>query len=116
MSLTNTATASTGTSRRAPASPDVLVHVDNFKLPPGWSSPVDGPMLSRQCCEHLEDGRILYFDGIPFNFPEEDREFLLSQRQSGSRLHKNVSFRPRQDKLRGAAGDAAEVARLQAAM
>jgi hypothetical protein len=73
-------------------------------------------MLSRQCCEHLEDGRILYFDGIPFDFPEEDREFLLSQRQSGSRLHKNVSYRPRQNILRGAAGDAADVAHLQAVM
>ncbi|HEX3717174.1 MAG TPA: Kdo hydroxylase family protein [Verrucomicrobiae bacterium] len=118
MILTNTPsnTTSTGTARHAPAATDVLVHIDNFKLPPGWSSPVDAAMLSRQCCEHLEDGRILYFDGIPFEFPGEDLQFLLSQRQSGSRLHKNVSFRPRQDVLRGAAGDPADVQRLKTVM
>ncbi|HEX4121633.1 MAG TPA: Kdo hydroxylase family protein [Verrucomicrobiae bacterium] len=116
MTLTNTVSPTTGTARRAPGGPDVLVHVDNFKLPSGWSAPVDAAMLSRQCCEHLEDGRILFFEGIPYDFTDADREFLLSQRQSGSRLHKNVSYRPRQDILRGAAGDAADVAKLQSVM
>ncbi len=52
--------------------------------------------------------RLLYMDHIPYCFPQADREFLLSQRQSGSRLHKNISYRPHQDVLRGAANDADE--------
>jgi hypothetical protein len=93
-----------------------LVPINDFQFPPGWSSPADAASLARHCCQHLEDGRILYFDSIPFAFSQEDRDFLLSQRQSESRLHKNVSYRPRQDVLRGAAGDRSEVARLQDVM
>jgi hypothetical protein len=93
-----------------------LARINDFNFPPGWSSPADAASRARQCCELLEDGRILYFDGVPFVFSQEDREFLLSQRQSGSRLHKNVSYRPMQDVLRGAAGDRDEVARLQEVM
>jgi hypothetical protein len=106
----------TGTARAIPTSADVLVRINDFKHPPGWSPPADAAVRGKQCCEQLEDGRILYFDGVPFAFPREDREFLLSQRQSGSRLHKNVSYRPRRDVLRGAAGDREEVARLQEVM
>jgi len=104
----------------APRSPlpgaDVLVRVNDFKFPPGWTSSANGAERARQCCEHLESGRILFFDGVPFNFPESDREFLLSQRQTGSRLHKNVSYRPKRDLLRGSAGDREEVSRLQDVM
>src|SRR6185295_12356298 len=52
----------------------------------------------------LEEGKILFFQDIPFDFPAGDREFLLSQKQSSSRVHKNISYRPHQDKLRGSAG------------
>jgi len=55
---------------------------------------------------------MLFFDRIPFDFPKADQEFLLSQRQSDSRFHKNVSYRPQKDVLRGAAGNREEVARL----
>jgi hypothetical protein len=104
------------TARRVPPAPDVLACINDFKLPTGWSAPADAASRARQCCEQLEDGRILFFDGVPFEFAKEDREFLLSQRQSGSRLHKNVSYRPQQDVLRGTAGDRVEVARLQDVM
>jgi hypothetical protein len=114
--MTTTNTSAAGATRSIPAAADVLVRINDFKFPPGWSSPADAASRARQCCENLEDGRILYFDGVPFAFSQEDREFLLSQRQSGSRLHKNVSYRPRQDILRGAAGDRDEAARLQAVM
>jgi hypothetical protein len=114
MTLTNA--FSTGSARAVPAAAETLVRVNDFKFPPPWSSHANGALRARQCCESLEDGLILYFDGVPFAFSQEDREFLLSQRQSGSRLHKNVSYRPRQDVLRGAAGDRGEVARLQEVM
>jgi hypothetical protein len=89
-----------------------LVKIDDFQYPDGWTQPGAALNRARHCCEQLEAGRVLFLDRIPYLFPQEDREFLLSQRQSGSRLHKNVSYRPLQDVLRGAAGDAQEQARL----
>jgi 3-deoxy-D-manno-oct-2-ulosonic acid (Kdo) hydroxylase len=53
-------------------------------------------------CEQLERGNILFFRESPFELPEEDRSFLLRQRQSGASYHKNVAYRPEQDRLTGA--------------
>src|SRR5580658_8589269 len=91
---------------------DVLVRVDDYEFPSGWTHAGQAAARARQCCEQLEDGRVLCFDRQPFLLFKEDREFFLSQRQSGSRLHKNVSYRPAQDVLRGAAGGSQETARL----
>jgi hypothetical protein len=49
----------------------------------------------------LESGDILYFPRTPFELSTEDREFLLSQRQSGASFHKNISYRPAKDRLKG---------------
>jgi 3-deoxy-D-manno-oct-2-ulosonic acid (Kdo) hydroxylase len=95
---------------------DVLVRVDHYAFPKGWSNAAEAAARARQCCEQLESERVLYFDRLPYEFPKEDQEFLLSQRQSGSRLHKNVSYRPSRDALRGAAGGAKERARLHEIM
>jgi hypothetical protein len=89
-------------------SPSALVRVDDYVPSQGWARPEEAALRSRQCCEQLEAGKVLYLDRIPYHFPQADREFLLSQRQSGSRLHKNISYRPHQDVLRGAASDADE--------
>ena len=71
---------------------------------------------SRDCCAALEAGKVLYFNRIPFDFPLADREFLLSQKQSGSKLHKNISYRPKQDIIRGVSGSKEEVDRLHQVM
>jgi hypothetical protein len=92
--------------------PEVLVHVDDYQYNTGWDSSASASARARQCCLQLEEGRILFFDRIPYVFFKEDREFLLSQRQSGSRLHKNISYRPQQNVLRGGAGSARENAQL----
>ena len=52
-------------------------------------------------CDQLERGKVLFFSHVPFTFPEPDREFLLSQKQTGSRFHKNISYRPTKDLLKG---------------
>lgn len=52
-------------------------------------------------CEKLEAGNVLFFNGIPFDLPEDDRKFLLAQRQTGSSFHKNISYRPKKDVMRG---------------
>jgi hypothetical protein len=48
------------------------------------------------------------FEQTPFEFSKEDREFLLSQKQSGLKVHKHVSYRPKEDVLRGDACETAE--------
>src|SRR5215510_11343279 len=52
-------------------------------------------------CDQLERGKVLFFSHVPFDFPAKDREFLLSQKQTGSRFHKNISYRPGRDLLKG---------------
>src|SRR4029077_1475925 len=52
-------------------------------------------------CDQLERGKVLFFSHVPFEFPDADREFLLSQKQTGSRFHKNISYRPGKDLLKG---------------
>lgn len=52
-------------------------------------------------CRQLETGDILYFPTIPFEFPAADQQFLLGQKQTAGQLHKNVSYRPAQDRLTG---------------
>lgn len=71
---------------------------------------------AREWCTELESGKMLLFEGVPFDLPPADSEFLLSQKQTESRFHKNISYRPGKDVLRGIAGDAPDRARLQDAM
>jgi len=80
--------------------------------------PADGPeSRARWCCEQLEEGNILFFSASPIDLPEGDREFLLSQRQSGAAYHKNIAYRPKQDRLTGFASRThGEPERLRAIM
>lgn len=56
---------------------------------------------SREYCCQLEKGRILLFRHPPFQISQDNRDYLMNQRQSGSRLHKNISYRPASNELRG---------------
>jgi hypothetical protein len=60
-----------------------------------------GTSATDEQCRQLEAGDILFFPEIPFDFPLADRQFLLGQKQTGGQLHKNVSYRPAQDRLTG---------------
>jgi len=62
------------------------------------------PQRARTYCEELERGEILFFHQSPFDLPAGDRSFLISQRTSSSRVHKNISYRPSSDELRGFTG------------
>lgn len=90
------------------------IQVDDFKYPSGWVRPETRQARTRAYGEMLERGEILFFNGPPFKFSAEDREFLLAQEWSELRMHKNVSYRPGEDVLRGVSGGAATVQRLQA--
>ena len=98
------------------ASSAALLAIDDYQYPQGWNQPAAAKARARHYCDQLEQGKVLFFDRIPFNFPKENQEFLLSQKQSSSRLHKNVSYRPKQDKLRGSAGNKEDTARLHTVM
>src|ERR1700686_5573896 len=99
------------------AKPTVVVQpywmvVQDFTFPAGWTNPGQREARARAYCERLEAGGILFFQDLPFQFPADDRDFLLAQRWSELRLHKNVSYRPAGDALRGFAGDAENTRRL----
>jgi len=51
--------------------------------------------------EELERGNILFFPHSPFSLSEADSAFLLAQRQSGAGFHKNIAYRPAEDRLSG---------------
>jgi hypothetical protein len=94
-----------------------LITIDDFSYPQGWTDPKHSEERARWCCSQLEDGHVLFFEGIPFDFPEANLHFLRTQQQSSSSLHKNISYRPHQDKLRGFAAEAREeVERLHEVM
>jgi hypothetical protein len=93
------------------------INIDDFGHPGGWSDSSQAAQRARESCRQLEAGGILYFNNIPFEFPQEDVEFLLSQKQSSFKGHKNISYRPATDFLRGQESESAEAAaRLGAVM
>jgi hypothetical protein len=52
-------------------------------------------------CSDLESGNILYFAATPFVISEEDRAVLLGQKQTSGAFHKNVAYRPAEDRVTG---------------
>jgi 3-deoxy-D-manno-oct-2-ulosonic acid (Kdo) hydroxylase len=52
-------------------------------------------------CGELEAGNILYFPATPFAISEEDRAVLLGQKQTSGAFHKNVAYRPAEDRVTG---------------
>ena len=71
---------------------------------------------ARWYCDQLERGNVLFFSSVPFDLPAADRDFLLSQKQTGSRFHKNISYRPTRDILKGVSSDSPDRERLQGVM
>jgi hypothetical protein len=69
-------------------------------IEPGSASGADAE-AGRWYCQQLEEGRLLFFPHTPFELPEAEREFLLSQRQVGADYHKNIAYRPNQDRITG---------------
>jgi hypothetical protein len=56
----------------------------------------------RWVAEQLEAGHIVYFPSGWFSLDPADRSFLLQQRQSAAAYHKNIAYRPLEDRLTGA--------------
>ena len=92
------------------------ISVEDFGFPQGWSSTGSPEARSRNYCEELERGGILFFSGPPFDLPAADREFLVAQKDAQNALHKNISYRPDEDQLNGFSGDEAARQRLHGIM
>jgi hypothetical protein len=76
----------------------------------------DDPGRGRALCGELEAGNILFFPRTPFAFPDDDLKFLLSRKQTDASFHKNIAYRPAEDRITGLDKSAAlsEVDRLRA--
>jgi hypothetical protein len=53
----------------------------------------------KQYCQELEEGNILFFPTRPFEFPKEELEFLLAQKQTAAANRKNIAYKPQSDKI-----------------
>jgi len=60
-----------------------------------------GPDRARVLCSELEAGNILYFPQTPFDFPDDDIQFLLTRKQTDAAFHKNIAYRPAADRITG---------------
>jgi hypothetical protein len=56
---------------------------------------------ARHLCLQLEAGNILFFAKTPFAISAADREILLGQKQTSAAYHKNVAYRPAEDRVTG---------------
>jgi len=77
-----------------------LIQIDDYNSK-GWRNDADSAERAAHYCRELESGRVLFFDGIPFDLPAAHQDFLLAQRQAESVFHKNISYRPKQKTIRG---------------
>lgn len=82
----------------------------------GWEPNADSISRSLHYCRQLEQGQILLFTQPPFQLPREDSSYLISQPQTDSRLHKNISYRPETDLLRGFGGTREDEKRVRGIM
>src|SRR5271154_4088182 len=97
------------------ANPSCIL-VEDYRSPGGWVGAEQRTARGRAYCEMLERGQILQFREPPFSFPVADQEFLRNQEWTELRMHKNVSYRPGEDVLRGVSGDAGTIERLHSIM
>jgi len=61
------------------------------------SLPQDGERL----CVELESANILYFPQTPFTISPADQQTLLGQKQTSAAFHKNVAYRPAENRVTG---------------
>lgn len=64
-------------------------------------SPDWGEAQSRPICSSLELGDIIFFADSPIDIPAADRDLLLGRKQTSSAYHKNIAYRPAEDRVTG---------------
>jgi hypothetical protein len=59
------------------------------------------PGQLRTYCAQLEAGDIIFFPHTPIEIPADDLAFLLGHQQVGGAYHKNIAYRPLEDRITG---------------
>jgi len=59
------------------------------------------PERLREYCAQLEAGDIIFFPETPIKIPEEDLDFLLGHQHVFGTFHKNIAYRPLEDRISG---------------
>jgi hypothetical protein len=62
---------------------------------------LENPSRLRSYCAQLEAGDILFFPETPILVPGGDLAFLLGHQQVGGAYHKNIAYRPLEDRITG---------------
>ncbi|HEY9791265.1 MAG TPA: Kdo hydroxylase family protein [Candidatus Obscuribacterales bacterium] len=71
-------------------------------LSDGSTMQVKGELQGRDAAaEFLESGGVIFFPESPFRRSPQDNRFLLSQHQKDAAYHKNIAYRPAEDKITG---------------
>ncbi len=80
-----------------------LVRVSEYAVEAGQVPALDDARR-RWYAERLEEGQILFFERAPFPLPnDKERAALTSVRQASAAYHKNISYRPGEDRVKGLA-------------
>jgi 3-deoxy-D-manno-oct-2-ulosonic acid (Kdo) hydroxylase len=59
------------------------------------------PERLKNYCAQLEAGDIVFFPETPIEIPSDDLAFLLGHQQVGGGYHKNIAYRPLEDRITG---------------
>jgi 3-deoxy-D-manno-oct-2-ulosonic acid (Kdo) hydroxylase len=73
-----------------------LVAVQLLGPAPAWNN-----ALAREICSQLELGDVIIFPRTPIYIPQHDRQLLLAHKPARSGHHKNVAYRPAEDRITG---------------
>jgi hypothetical protein len=80
-------------------------------------SALQDPNRQRTYCSQLEAGDIISFPETPIAIPDNDLAFLIGHQQVGGGYHKNIAYRPLENRITGFdAQDAGSAERLRAIM
>ncbi|MGD2169762.1 MAG: Kdo hydroxylase family protein [Chlamydiota bacterium] len=78
------------------------ITIENIKFADCPSSASECIERAKKLCVELEDGNILFFPTCPFDFPQQDIDFLLKQKQNKAKNRKNIAYKPNHDRLTNA--------------
>lgn len=92
--------AMTASSAQTAASAKVF-ESDLINVTEGAASTLSGADRAHWLCSQLEAGNILFFPRTPFEVSGTDRQTLLGQKQTSAAYHKNVAYRPAEDRVTG---------------
>jgi hypothetical protein len=88
--------STTSATTRAPGFSHLITVEDSFAGTPAISMD-----RARHFCAELEAGHIIFLPVSPIAIPQEDRELLLGRKQTSSAYHKNIAYRPAEDRITG---------------